>query len=254
MAEVLFDKQAPVAVVTLSRPEKHNSMTAGMWDAVPRVFAEIDRDDDVLVVVLRGAGSSFCAGSDIRALEGNAHASQPIRAELAIAGCTKPVVAAIEGHCHGGGCELALAADIRIAGEGATFSVPPARLGIVYPVSATQRMIDLMGPAVTKELLFTARRIDAARAVSVGMVNEVVPRGTACEVAMALAGQMAELSQLTLRASKDIVDRLSARDLDAETAISWVQQAAEGPDLPEGISAFAERRRPRFRWRPEARR
>ncbi|MDF1487014.1 enoyl-CoA hydratase/isomerase family protein [Tessaracoccus caeni] len=252
MGEVLLERRGAIAIVTLSRPDKHNSMTAAMWDAVPKVFADIDRDDDVLVTVLRGAGDSFCAGSDISALEGNAHASQPIRAELAIAASPKPVVAAIEGHCHGGGCELALAADIRVAGEGATFSVPPARLGIVYPVSATQRMIDLMGPAITKELLFTARRIDAARAVTVGMVNEMVPSGTAFDAAIALAEQMTRLSQLTLRASKDIVDRLTARDLDAETAISWVQEAAEGPDLQEGIAAFAERRRPQFQWRSGA--
>lgn len=252
MGEVLLERRGAVAVVTLSRPDKHNSMTSEMWDAMPQVFAEIDRDDDVLVVVLRGAGESFCAGSDISALEGNAHAAQPIRAEAAIAACPKPVIVAIEGHCHGGGCELALAADIRIAGDGSSFSVPPARLGIVYPVSATQRMIDLMGPAVTKELLFTARRIDAARAVTVGLVNEKVPRGNAFEAAMALATQITELSQLTLRASKDIVDRLTARDLAAETAISWVQQAADGPDLQEGIAAFAERRRPHFQWRPDA--
>ncbi len=252
MGEIQLTREGAVAVVTIARPHKHNSMTDAMWDAVPRLMGEIDADDDVLATIIRGEGDSFCAGSDITGLDGQAHAERPILAERAIASSPKPVIAAIEGHCHGGGCELALAADLRIAGEGSSFSVPPARLGIVYPVSATQRMIDLMGPSVTKELLFTARRIDAARAVTVGMVNEMVPSGTAFDAAIALAEQMTRLSQLTLGASKDIVDRLTARDLDAETAISWVQEAAEGPDLQEGIAAFAERRRPQFQWRSGA--
>ncbi|MFT3889107.1 MAG: enoyl-CoA hydratase/isomerase family protein [Arachnia sp.] len=250
MGEIRLTREGAVAVLTIARPDKHNSMTEEMWDAVPRLMADVDADDEALVTIIRGEGDSFCAGSDIAGLDGQAHAERPIRAEAAIASSPKPVIAAIEGHCHGGGCELALAADLRVAGDGATFSVPPARLGIVYPVSATQRMIDLMGPSVTKELLFTARRIDAARALAVGLLNEVVPAGEAFARARELAASMTALSQLTLRASKEIVDGLVGRDLPAETAIGWVLRAAEGPDLQEGIRAFAERRPPSFPWRP----
>lgn len=250
MGEVQLTRDGAVAVITIARPEKHNSMTDAMWDAVPRLMAEVDADDGVLVTIIRGEGDSFCAGSDIAGLDGQAHAERPITAEQAIANSPKPVIAAIEGHCHGGGCELALAADLRIAGEGSSFSVPPARLGIVYPVSATQRMIDLMGPSVTKELLFTARRIDAARALAVGLLNEVVPTGEAFGRARELAASMTALSQLTLRASKEIVDGLVARDLPAETAIGWVLRAADGPDLQEGMRAFRERRPPAFTDRP----
>lgn len=249
MGEVRLRRTGAIAVVTLARPAKHNSMTSAMWDAIPAVMAEVTADRDVLVVVLHGEGDSFCAGSDISDLEGQAHAERPILAEEAIASCRVPVIAAIEGHCHGGGCELALAADIRLAGEGATFSVPPARLGIVYPVSATQRMVDLMGPAVTKELLFTARRIKTDRALQVGLINEVVPAGEALTYAMTLAQAVTHMSQLTVRASKEIVDGLVAGSLPAETAISWVQRAAVGPDLQEGIAAFADRRQPVFTWR-----
>lgn len=250
MGEVLLKRVGSTAVVTLARPGKHNSLTDAMWDAIPEIFGRIGADPTALAVVLHGAGDSFCAGSDITCLEGQAHAERPIRAEEAVAACPLPVIAAIEGHCHGGGCELALAADLRIAGAGATFSVPPARLGIVYPVSATQRMVDLMGPSVTKELLFTARRIDADRALSVGLVGELTLTGGALEAALAMAEEMARVSQLTIRASKAIVDGLVRDDLSAETAISWVRQAAEGPDIKEGIAAFGQRRKPEFAWRP----
>ena len=107
-----------------------------------------------------------------------------------------------------------------------------------------------MGPSVTKEMLFTAARLDAERALRVGLLNQVVPDGHALTTALDTARAMSELSQLTLRASKEIVDGLVARDLSAETAIAWVARAASGPDLAEGKRAFIERRAPKFTWRP----
>ena len=145
---------------------------------------------------------------------------------------------------------MAVACDLRIAGESAIFSTPPARLGIVYPVSATQRMLHIMGVAATKEMLFTAVRYDAQRALAVGLLNRVVEDGSALAAALDVATEMAKLSQLTIHASKDIVDGLVRRDLSAETAIAWVARANEGPDLQEGIAAFSERRVPEFTWRP----
>lgn len=244
-----LSRHGSVAVLTIDRPHKRNAMNEEMWREIPRLMALVDADDDVTATIIHGAGDSFCAGSDITNLDALHHAEGPIRAEAALARSPKPVLAAVEGHCHGGGCELALGADLRIAGEGSLFSVPPAKLGIVFPVSGTRRMVDLMGPAVTKELLFTARRIDARRALEVGLVNEVTPTGAAFDRALEIATGMAELSQLTLRASKEIVDGLVGHDLDAERAISWVRQAHDGPDLREGIAAFAERRTPVFTWR-----
>lgn len=251
MATVDLHRQGSIAVITLNNTGKRNAMTDEMWGRIPALMREVDADPKVRVVVLTGAGATFCAGSDIGGLDELHHAERPINAELALARSPKPVIAAIEGACYGGGLELAVGCDLRVAGDTATFSVPPATLGIVYPVSATQRMINLMGPAVTKEMLFTAVRLDARRALAVGLVNDVVEAGRALERAVSMGEVMGGLSQLTLRASKEIVDGLVGRDLDAETAISWVQRANSGPDLPEGMAAFRERRPPRFTWRPE---
>ncbi|MHA6512434.1 enoyl-CoA hydratase/isomerase family protein [Tessaracoccus sp. Z1128] len=251
MATVDLRRQGSIAVITLNNPGKRNAMTDDMWRRVPALMRDLDADPEVAVVVLTGAEGTFCAGSDIGGLDELHHAERPINAELAIARSPKPVIAAIEGACYGGGLELALGCDLRIAGATATFSVPPATLGIVYPVSATERMIHLMGPAVTKELLFTAARVDAERALAVGLLNRVVDAGDALSAAIGVGEQMAGLSQLTLRASKEIVDGLVHRDLEAETAISWVQRANAGPDKEEGIAAFRDRRPPRFTWRPD---
>ena len=244
MASIDLTRDGTVAVVTINNPGKRNAMTDDMWRQIPAVMREIDGDDDLHATVLTGAGDVFCAGADIAALDELNHAERPINAEMAIAASPKPVIAAIEGPCFGGGVQMAVAADLRVASSEATFSVPPARLGVVYPVSATERMIHLMGPSVTKEMLFTAERLDAQRALAVGLLNRVVAPGEALATALELAERMAGLSQLTMRASKEIVDGLVARDLSAETAIAWVARAASGPDLLEGKQAFLERRAP----------
>lgn len=253
MGSIDLIRQGDIAVVTINNPGKRNAMTDDMWREIPAVMRAVDADDDVLSVVLTGAGGSFCAGADIAGLDELHHTERPSNAESAVAACRKPVLAAIEGACYGGGVQLAVACDLRISGASATFSTPPARLGIVYPVSATQRMLHIMGPAATKEMLLTAVRYDAQRALAVGLLNRVVDDGAALDTAVGIAEEMTQLSQLTLHASKEIVDALMRRDLSAETAIAWVARANDGPDLQEGMAAFRERRSPDFSWRPRRR-
>lgn len=249
MADIDLTRRGDIAVVTINNPGKRNAMTDEMWRRVPAVMREIDGDDSLVATVLTGAGDVFCAGADITGLDELHHTERPSNAESAIAGSHKPVIAAIEGTCFGGGVQMAVACDLRIAGASATFSTPPARLGIVYPVSATQRMLDIMGVAATEEMLFTAVRYDARRALEVGLLNRIVDDGEALGSALRLAEEMAGLSQLTIHAEKEIIDGLVRRDLSAEKAIAWVARANDGPDLREGMAAFQERRAPRFEWR-----
>lgn len=246
--EVGVERHGDVAVVRLANPGKHNALTVRMWRLVPEVFAGLATDSSVRVVVLTGAGPSFCAGSDINDLAEHHVSDLPSTAETAIATCPKAVVAAVQGYCLGGGLQLAAACDLRIAAVGSTFGVPPARLGIVYPLTATRRLLSMVGPAATKYLIFTGDRIDETRALHIGLVDEVVAADTLWQRTMAVATQIAGLSQLTIQATKQIVDALVAGDEVAGTVDRWTRRAAAGPDVHEGVASFLARRPPRFTW------
>lgn len=249
MTGVLLERRGDVAVVTIDRPQKKNSMTDSMWAEFPDLISQIAADDSLLVTVIHGAGTSFCSGSDITGLAERKEATVSNRALEAIASCPKPVIAAIEGNCHGGGWGIALAADVRVAGKSACFSIPVAKLGLIFPLVATRRMIDLVGPSVTKELVFTAAKFDAGRALALGLINEISQDMGAFDHAMAMATRMASLSQLTLRSSKEIIDALADHSLNAEGFDHQLREALNGPDLAEGIAAFEQRRHPSFSWR-----
>ncbi|GAB3623789.1 enoyl-CoA hydratase/isomerase family protein [Mariniluteicoccus endophyticus] len=237
------------AVVTIDNPAKRNAITVGMWEDFVPLMARLTEDDAVKVVVLTGAGENFSAGSDIAALDQLGDARLPVAAEAAVAECPKPVIAAIRGFCLGGGCEIATACDLRITGDDARFSVPPANLGIIYPLSATERLVNLIGPAATKHLMFTGEPIGAARALHIGLVDEVVAPDTALDRALHVADRIASRSQLTVQASKEVVDGLAGGRPDvADVAAGWLRRANHGPDLAEGRAAFLERRTPDFSW------
>lgn len=247
-SEILVDRDGAIATVTMNRPHKLNSLSPGMYEHLITAFRRLSEDDSIRVVILTGAGRSFCAGSDIASLTDLHHSHLPVRAEQTIASFPKPVIAAIRGNCLGGGCQLATAADIRLAADDSHFGIPPAKLGIVYPLSATRRLISLIGPAGTKYLIYTGDRINATRALHLGLVDELVMPGLLWERAQQLAVTIASRSQLTLQATKQIVDAHTEDTLTEELVSSWVREAACGPDLPEGMAAFAARRPPSFTW------
>lgn len=246
--DILLARDEAVATVTLARPTKLNSLTPAMYRRLISVFDELAADESVRVVILTGAGRSFCAGSDISYLNDLHHSHLPVEAETAIATFPKPVIAAIRGDCLGGGCQLATAADIRLASDDAHFGVPPAKLGIVYPLSATKRLLSLIGPAGTKYLIYTGDRINATRALHMGLVDELIMPGLLMERAHQLALTIASRSQLTLQATKEIIDAETNATLTTDLVDRWVGEASASPDLPEGMAAFAARRSPHFTW------
>ncbi|WP_030191084.1 enoyl-CoA hydratase/isomerase family protein [Streptomyces violaceorubidus] len=233
-----------VATVVVHHPAKRNAMTAAMWRELPRLLDGLAADPGVRALVLTGEGPTFCAGADISTLRESAEEAQglAVRAEEALAAFPKPTLAAIRGHCVGGGAQLAAACDLRFAEQTALFGVTPAKLGVVYPASATRRLVALTGPATAKYLLFSGELIDADRALRTGLVDEVLPVGALGERVAEFTRVLASRSLLTQSAAKEFANGRTDRDA------HWAAQARRSGDTAEGVAAFLERRRPRFGW------
>ncbi|GGM14761.1 enoyl-CoA hydratase/isomerase family protein [Dactylosporangium sucinum] len=231
MVSLVLEQAGPVATIVITNPAKRNAMTADMWRALPPLLDGLRDDPSVKVVVLAGAGGTFCAGADITEaalIARDGDDSLAARAELALADFPKPAIAKIEGFCVGGGCQLAVACDLRFATADSRFGVTPAKLGIVYPPSTTRRLAALVGPARAKLLLYTAELIDAPTALAFGLIDGL---RDADEVAATIARR----SQLTVHAAKAVLAGRAA-------------PAQDEKELAEGIAAFSGRRAPDFGW------
>lgn len=247
-ATLAYEVRNTTALVTITNPRKRNAMTPDMWRAWPEVMARATEDAHVRAVVIAGASGTFCAGADISQLDSIHDTELPTVAHHAIAGCPKPTIAAIEGSCVGGGVQVAAACDIRVAGLSSRFGVTPANLGIIYPDVPLRRLVELLGPANTKYLIFTADLIASERARHIGLVDEILDDTVVLDRALHLADELAQRSQLTIQATKDIVDRLVSGTLTDARVAAWAEQVALSPDSEEGMAAFAARRKPRFTW------
>jgi enoyl-CoA hydratase/carnithine racemase len=235
-----------VTTLVLHNPAKRNAMTEAMWRELPGLLAGLADDASVRVLVVTGAENTFCAGADISTLRDSVESSQAlaVAAEEALSAFPKPTLAAVRGHCVGGGAQLAAACDLRFAAQGALFGVTPAKLGIVYPASSTRRLVRLVGPATAKYLLFSGELIDADRALRTGFVDEVHPPEKLDERVGAFTRTLVQRSQLTQAAAKEFTGARA----DASRTEHWRRVAAESGEAAEGAAAFMERRAPRFRW------
>ncbi|WDZ85636.1 enoyl-CoA hydratase/isomerase family protein [Micromonospora cathayae] len=246
-ATLTVETAGPVATVVISNPARRNAMTPDMWRQLPLLLDRIEAEPAVRVLVLTGAGDTFCAGADLGDVDemlAAGDASTAVVAEERLAAFAKPTVAAVRGACVGGGCLLAVACDLRVVADDARFGVPPARLGLVYPTPATRRLAALVGPATAKYLLFTGELIDAERAARVGLADEVVPADRLADRITDLTGSIAVRSQLSVAAAKEIVDGRA----DPERVAWWHGQARTSGEAREGVAAFHERRPARFAW------
>ncbi len=248
-----------VGWIVYNNVEKHNAMTADMIAAVGRICAAFEADDNVRVVVLRGAGDkAFISGADIAQLDSGEISGPPVvptdAAMAANAGTTgllslrKPLIAMINGWCLGGGVMVALSADIRIASDTARFGIPAAKLGVGYPYQAIEQLVALCGPGQAAEILFSARRLDAAEAVRIGLVNRVVPHDELETFVRALAADIAANAPLTHHASKSSIHAATrgGEPTDAAMIHAAIAHAWASDDCVEGKRAFMERRPPRF--------
>ena len=249
---LLTDVVDGLATLTLARPEKRNAVTHAMWQGIADVCTEWAGRPDVLVVVLRGSGDHFCAGADVVDMgrtDGAVYAAANAGAEAAIAALPQPTVAAIRGSCVGGGVQIAASADLRITDSTGRFGITPARLGILYPAPALERVVRLIGPSAAKHLTFSAELVDAARAERIGLVDEVLEPADWQGRVDALVANLVDRSLFTQVATKAMIDEIAATgSVSDETVRRW--RDPDGVDSNEGIAAFIEKRRPDFRWRP----
>jgi enoyl-CoA hydratase/carnithine racemase len=252
---VLTRRDGTVGWLTLNRPEKRNALTLAMRADLDAALAEFAADEAVRVVVLTGAGSAFCAGVDLSGTDlsgagpsgrpGLTDGSRPVAAGVAAFG--KPIVAAVNGPAAGGGLELALACDIRIASREATFALPEVRIGSLPGSGGTQRLMRVIQPAVAARMLLTGEPLAATEALRVGLVSDLVDADLTAHAAD-LAARIAANAPLSLRAMKQCL--LAAREaplasgLDLERTL-WALLASTD-DRQEGRAAFRERRAPRF--------
>ncbi|HEY3143309.1 MAG TPA: enoyl-CoA hydratase-related protein [Acidimicrobiales bacterium] len=251
-SELLVSRDDPVATLWLNRPAKRNAITRAMWTALPGLLEELASAPEVRVLVVRGVGGVFSAGADIaeiRAAPDPGYAAVNYAAEEALVSFPKPTVAVVEGACVGGGCSLAVACDLRIADSSARFGITPARLGIVYPANALERVTHLVGPAAAKWLLFTGDLVDTDWALRTGFVDAVHTADELDAAVSELCAGLAERSLLTQQATKEMVAAV-LRDgaVGDDLTQRWTKEAQTSPDGAEGMAAFLERRPPRFRW------
>ncbi len=239
---------------------RHNALSVDMWGAVPALLAQAAQDDRVRLVVFSGAGQkAFVSGADISQFEDQRAAKQAVEhyealaedALMSIYRSPKPTLACIRGWCIGGGVNVAISCDIRIAASDAVFAVPAARLGLGYRYSALQNLVDLIGVGATKDIFYTGRRIDADEALRLGLVSRICAVEQLPALLAEYTGSIAANAPLTIAAAKGIIGEIlkPAPDFDAARCRELILGCFDSEDYAEGRRAFMEKRPPQFKGR-----
>jgi len=251
-----------VATVKICNPAQRNALTRAMCLEIQELMPRLDADPDVAVVVMRGAGDTFCAGASISELESVLIDPQPdgttvdhlSAADSAIASLSKPSVALVDGACMGGGWQIASACDFIIANQRAVIGLTPAKIGIIYPRPGLERLVRLVGLANAKYILLTGLTFSATEARALGLVADVVLSEFFEEKCAALIATLRSRSRFSMHSMKRLMDGDASgaglAELDREWADAW-QAMPDSPDMGIGVSAFLNRRQPQFTWSPD---
>ena len=252
----IFETDGPLAILTFNRPDARNAMTWEMYQALLDACDRVDKDADVRVFILRGAGGkAFVAGTDIAQFQTFRDREDGLKYEEKLdhvldrlERVNKPTIAQVQGVAAGGGCAIALTCDLRVATPESTFGIPIARtLGNCLSGASYSRLVDLVGPGVVKDLLFTGRLVSGTEAQAVGMVNRLVPADEIERTVRELAATLASNAPLTLRATKEMIRRvLAKRRLAAGEDADMVEMCYTSHDFHEGVTAFLDKRKPKW--------
>jgi enoyl-CoA hydratase/carnithine racemase len=252
--EILCSIQDGIATVTLNRPEKRNALNTAVLEGLKASFEQLEKNKAVRVIVLRGEGKAFCSGLDLRELSQRQGPGGDPEAGVTglfhqIEQSGHPTIAMVNGDALAGGCELALHCDLRVAADMARFGMPLARLGLIVPFPLGCKLVEIIGPAFTRQILFTGQPVDARRAYEMGMVHQLVPLAELEKATYDLARTIADNAPLSLAGMKATILRAAAvreqiehKDLDEQ-----VNRARKSADAQEGVRAMLEKRKPAFR-------
>ena len=258
---ILYKYEKQIATITLNRPEVHNAIDFDMWVGIKGIVDDISQNSEIKVVIFNGSGGkAFSSGADIKDFpKHRRNKKQAIEYAKAfegtldaIAAMPQPTIAMIQGICAGGGCELAMMPDIRIAGTGSSFSIPVAKIGVLLGYKEMRRLVQLVGPSNASYLLLSAKVIDEDEAFSMGLINEIVSSGILDTRVISLANTMAEFAPLTQSGNKRVLQTvLSNPNLEnlSKEQRDFPLDIFETLDSQEGYQAFIEKRKPHFKGR-----
>jgi enoyl-CoA hydratase len=244
--------------IRFNNPARHNALSVDMWEAIPTLLAQADMDDSIRLVVFSGAGEkAFVSGADISQFEDMRAAREAVKhyeamaeeALMSIYRCSKPTLACIRGYCIGGGVNVAISCDIRIASSDSVFSIPAARLGLGYRYSAMKNLVDLIGVGAAKDLFLTARKIDAQEAKSLGLISRMCAPEELEALLSEYTSAMAANAPITVHAAKIIMGEIlkPSPELDHDLCRQLIRNCFESEDYAEGRRAFMEKRKPVFK-------
>jgi enoyl-CoA hydratase len=257
---ILMERDGAIATVVFNRPKMKNALSLAMWTELGAVTEQLAGDDQVRAIVYRGAGiEALASGADISELEQNrkdrasalAYNKQTEAAYTAIRNCPKPTVAMVHGYCMGGAMAVAMACDLRFAAQGARFGIPAARLSIIYGLDPVHQLVDLVGPAYAKDILYSARTVEAEEALRIGFIQRLVPAADLERTTYDYLRAVADNAPLTIRGTKLQIQAVfeGVTDEHRRQLAALGLETFESADYREGTRAFMEKRPARFSGR-----
>jgi enoyl-CoA hydratase/carnithine racemase len=252
---VYLSQDGAVGTIHLNRPEKRNALSMAMWQQLLEAVERADADASIKVVVVTGEGQAFAAGADIDEFRQTftdpkaaaAVADITYRSQKRLHRNAKPTIAKIRGACVGGGCGVALCCDLRFADTTAKLGITPGKLGLIYTLADTKRLLDAVGPSKAKDILYTGRILEAAEAMQIGLIDRLLAPADLDKAVADYAAEVCNASSFSARGTKHIVQQiLDGAEDDTPATRQLFVDAFSGPDFKEGFTAFSEKRKPKF--------
>jgi enoyl-CoA hydratase/carnithine racemase len=253
---IISRKEGAVGWLIFNNPERRNAVSVDMWEAIPAVLETFEKDGEIRVVVLAGAGDkAFVSGADISQFEKQRSGPEAVQyyeeiaedAQLRLQTFDKPVLAMIRGYCLGAGLNIANCCDLRIASEDSRFGIPAAKMGLGYRASSMKNLVDTVGAAYAREIMLTGRQFTAGEARDMGLLHKVVSSPDLEKTIREYCEMISANAPLTMRTAKRVIRELLKNEYDAATCKAWVKECFDSADYAEGRKAFMEKRKPVFK-------